>query len=107
MAAESTAPCERCEAEIPADAVECPECGYEHPWGRENRIVVSLISGTALLFSGLATSYVAALWLTDETARGFPVAQFVTWLAPGLLAAALLYFALGRPPRSATGDPIT
>jgi len=101
VASSSTAPCVRCDADIPADAIECPECGYEHPWGRTNRLVVALVSGTALLFSVVGTVSVAAGWLLDG--GGASIGQLATWLVPGLFATAMLSFALRRPPRTATG----
>lgn len=102
-----TAPCERCDTEIPAGAMACPECGYEHPWGRENRLVVALVSGVALLFSTLATSYVTVIWLGNASRPPFPAGEFATWLAPGVLAVAFLCFAYRRPPRTATGEPVS
>lgn len=56
--AEDRAPCERCETEIQADSLACPECGYEPGSSLKARILAELAVLVAL------PSYVALVVLT-------------------------------------------
>ena len=107
MTTESTAPCERCGAELAADATECPECGHGYPRDRTVRLVILATSAVAVVASAVAASFLVALWAVDEGSRGLPTGLFAVWAPPGLIGAALLLYVRARLPRTATArrDP--
>jgi len=88
---DSTAPCERCDAEIPAEAIECPECGYRTPWTPRNRRMVAGASALALAISAFWLVSLVVRWQIEGAFPAVSVDSLVGWLTPGLVGAALLY----------------
>jgi len=88
---DSTAPCERCDAEIPADTTECPKCGYRTPWTPRNRRMVAGASALAVCITTVWLVSLVVRWQVEGAVPVVSIDSLVGWLTPGLVGAALLY----------------
>lgn len=104
MAPNRTAPCERCDAEIPAEAIECPECGYRTPWTTRNRRMVAGASALAVCITALWLVSIVARWQIEGAVPAVSIDSLVGWLTPGLVGAALLYVVRNSSTGTATRE---